>query len=401
MSSLAVGFWGAFFGVAGLALAAALIAFRRSVRRIAMTGSLAALLSALYVIVFLGWVPVADPELLQRLQALTAIASAAVLAALLFALLGTFRKREAIARSRRVIAGVAAASVVAAWLAPPRQALEIGMLATVVMSFCAAAAAVGSVRRGERAGWLALAALLCMSVAMLGVDAYALHPEGTPWQLHALSASAGIAYLVCIATAMWTRYSYLIEVSAVMRQGPDFDPVTRMPAYEAGRPAAEVFPGFEGKPCAIIAVSVANLKLLEELQGRAAYNHALFVCASRLRRLLLPGVEVGRLREDSFVLLFHHAPEVQVLIDHARQVIRRLSRPVLLGTQRDMQHLEASAAAWEAQVGLGLAIENAGVQLEVAIAGARAMSRSAWSYASRMAWYDEAAQGISELPAAD
>jgi hypothetical protein len=56
---------------------------------------------------------------------------------------------------------------------------------------------------------------------------------------------------------------------------------------------------------------------------------------------------------------------------------------------------------WEAQVGVGLTIENEGVQLEVAIAGARAMSRSAWGYASRIAWYDEASEGFSELPATD
>jgi hypothetical protein len=32
---------------------------------------------------------------------------------------------------------------------------------------------------------------------------------------------------------------------------------------------------------------------------------------------------------------------------------------------------------------------------------ARAMSRTAWSYGSRVAWYDRAAEQIAELPASD
>jgi hypothetical protein len=36
----------------------------------------------------------------------------------------------------------------------------------------------------------------------------------------------------------------------------------------------------------------------------------------------------------------------------------------------------------------------------VAVAGARAMSRTAWSYASRVAWYDEDSRQIAELPVA-
>src|SRR2546423_14193695 len=101
MDTSAVGFWGAFFGSAALGLTGSLLAFTRSVRRVALTGALAALLSAAYALVFLGWLPVEDREVLERVQALTAIASAAVLAVLLFVLLGTFRKAEAMARARR------------------------------------------------------------------------------------------------------------------------------------------------------------------------------------------------------------------------------------------------------------------------------------------------------------
>ncbi|MGZ5272553.1 MAG: GGDEF domain-containing protein, partial [Ramlibacter sp.] len=66
MDTVAVAFWGAFFGTVSLLLAAALIAFTRSARRVAMTGSVSALMSGLYVLVFLGWVPVDDPVVLMR-----------------------------------------------------------------------------------------------------------------------------------------------------------------------------------------------------------------------------------------------------------------------------------------------------------------------------------------------
>ncbi|HUR90508.1 MAG TPA: GGDEF domain-containing protein [Ramlibacter sp.] len=398
MDMIAAGFWGAFFGSAALSLTGATLAFTRSARRVALTGSLSAVLSAAYALLFLGWVPVDNRETLQRLQALTAISSAAVLAVLLFLLLGTFRRREMLVRAEGTIAAAAIVACAVAWFAHPQAALEIGMGVAALVAIGTIMASAASARRGERAGWLALAALLFLSVGMLGVDWYALNPQDTPWQLHALSAVAGMAFLVCIATAMWSRYAYLIEVSQVMTQGRNFDPVTRMPAYEAGQAVAEVFPEFEGKPCAIIVVSIANIKMVEELHGRAAYNHALFVCASRLRRMALAGVEYVHLREDSFVLLFRHPPEVEQLIDRARQVVERLTRPVTIATSRDIGALEASSRKWEAQVGVGLAIEPESVQLDLAIAGARAMSRTAWNYASRIAWYDEASQEISELP---
>jgi GGDEF domain-containing protein len=346
-------------------------------------------------------VPTDSREVLQRIQALTAIASAAVLAVLLFLLLDTFHGAGALARARRVVILLACIAGIWAIFTRPRDALEIGIGAAVVVAVATIAASAVSARRGERAGWLALAALLFLSVGMLCVDWYALHPERSSWPLHATSSVAGIAFFACIAMAMWTRYAYLIEVREVMTQGPNYDPVTRMPAYDPGQGAAAVFPGFEGKPCALIVVSISNLKMLEELHGRAASNHAMFVCASRLRRLSLAGIELGYLREDGFVLLFHHTPDVDELIEYARQVVERLSRRVKLGTSSDMDALEESGRVWEAQVGVGLTIENEGVQLEVAIAGARAMSRSAWGYASRIAWYDEASEGFSELPATD
>jgi GGDEF domain-containing protein len=401
MESVAVAFWGAFFGCAAVAFAAALLAFTRSARRVALVGSLAAMLSALYTLVFLGWVPVDSRELLHRLQALIAIASGAGLAIALFLLLGTFRRPESIARASRVIAMLAVMGFALAWLAPAQDALGLASVVVAAVTAVALVAAAASARSGESAGWLTLAALLCASVSMAVLNWYAFRPDRTAWPMHAIAAVCGIAYLLCVAVAMWTRYAYLIEVSKVMTHGPNFDPVTRMPSYEAGQPMHELAHANPNEALAMLAVSISNMKMLEELHGRAAYNHALFLCATRLRRMALPGAELVRLREDGFLLVFRHAADPQVLVGYARSLMQRLSRPVILGTSRDIQQLEESGAIWIANVGIGVLMESTNAPLEVSAAGARAMSRTAWSYPSRMAWFDEAAGTIAELPATE
>jgi GGDEF domain-containing protein len=401
MESVAIAFWGAFFGCAAVAFAAALLAFTRSARRVALVGSLAAMLSALYTLVFLGWVPVDSRELLHRLQALIAIASGAGLAIALFLLLGTFRRPESIARASRVIAMLAVMCFSLAWLAPAQDALGLASVVVAAVTAVALVAAAASARSGESAGWLTLAALLCACVSMAVLNWYAFRPDRTPWPMHAIGAVCGIAYLLCVAVAMWTRYAYLIEVSKVMTHGPNFDPVTRMPSYEAGQPMHELPHANPNEALAMLAVSISNMKMLEELHGRAAYNHALFLCATRLRRMALPGAELVRLREDGFLLVFRHAGDPQVLVGYARSLMQRLSRPVILGTSREIQQLEESGAIWIANVGIGVLMESTSAPLEVSAAGARAMSRTAWSYPSRMAWFDEAAGTIAELPATE
>jgi len=44
---------------------------------------------------------------------------------------------------------------------------------------------------------------------------------------------------------------------------------------------------------------------------------------------------------------------------------------------------------------------TAQVRPSAAVKMARAMARTAWSYASRVAWHDQASGEIAELPAAD
>ncbi|MEJ6022471.1 GGDEF domain-containing protein [Ramlibacter sp. PS4R-6] len=390
MAAIAFAFWGSFFGTAALALAGAFV-FMRSARRVALLGALAVILSASYSLVFLGWVPITGASL-QRLQSMVAIGAAAVLQLLLLTLLGTFRRRDSVRRVRVVVGALSAAAFTVSWLFPPEEALEFGILLAIAVACAASVAAVSSARRGERAGWLMLGALPCAAAGVICLGWYALHPDRTPPQVHAISAVAGIAYLVCIATAMWSRYAYLIEVRKVMAHGPNYDPVTWLPSFQAGTPV----PDTGTRPVGVIVVSISNLKMLEELHGPAAYNHALFACALRLRKASFPGAELWRLREDAFVFVFRRPGDPEQLLDYSRQALRRLSRPVQLGTSHSDP--ENSEAVWEPSAGVGVLVEAGNTPLDLVIAGARATSRTAWSYPSRMAWFDEAGGEISELP---
>ncbi|RYY90151.1 MAG: hypothetical protein EOO24_32930, partial [Comamonadaceae bacterium] len=128
MGTIAVGFWGAFFGAVSLALVAALLAFTRSARRVAVTGTIAAVLSSAYVLVYLGWVPIADAGALMRVQAHLAALCAGILGLLLFRLLGLLRDPH---RARKTIALFVTLMVVAiggGWLLPPEGALVLGVL---------------------------------------------------------------------------------------------------------------------------------------------------------------------------------------------------------------------------------------------------------------------------------
>jgi GGDEF domain-containing protein len=398
---VAVGFWGAFFGAVSLALAAALLAFTRSARRVAFTGSMAALLSTAYVLLYLGWVPVDDPGVLLRLQAHAAALCAGILGLLLFRLLGLMRDRT---RARRTIAAfvaLMAAAIGAGWLLPPEGALALGALAEVLIIPLAFTRSLRAALRGGRPGWLAVAGVGCMSIAVTGLTWFAFRPETVPWPLHAASAVAAMGYLTCMAAAMWVRYAYLIDVREVMIHGPSFDPVTRMRSHvETDAMVADAFgrSAKDGSPVGVLVVSIGNLSALENLHGRSAYNHGLFLCATRLRRIAPPGVELGRVSDDGFLLVVRRPEGPEPLMDLAHLIVKRLTRGVVLGTSQDIAALETSRTEWVADVGVGLLIAKSTMRPSTAVAGAQAMSRTAWTFATRVAWYDEHERQITELP---
>ena len=401
MHTVAVAFWGAFFGTVSLLLVVALIAFSRSARRVAATGSFSALLSGLYVLVFLGWVPVGDPDVLLRLQAHMAAVCAAVLGLFLLWTVGELRDRRRAAHANIAMAALLATVLVAGWALSAEGALVLSTaMASFIVAICLAAS-LGSALRGAQFGWAAVGGLLCMSVTIAGLTRHAFEPEQVDWSLHVATAIAAIGYVTTIAGALWLRYSFLIALRDAMKHGPAFDPVTRLRSrVETDAMVGDAFLQAGERSLGVLVVSIANLMALEQLHGRSAYNHALFICASRLRRLVPPGAELGRLGEDAFLILLRNAGGGRHMASLAHLLAVRLARPVSLGTSRDMAALEDRRTEWVADIGVGVLVTMPDMRPPVAVAGARAMSRTAWSYASRVAWYDEVSRQITELPLA-
>ena len=398
MDSVAVGFWGAYYGTVGLLLGAALLAFRRSAQRVALTAAASAFMSGLFSVVFLGWLPLPENALF-RLKAHVAILCAAVLCVLLLAMLG-------VRRDRRIPVGMgilAATMVGAGWLMPARGAFLLGTAMAGGVALLAVVVSVRSALLGARLAWLAVTGIVFMVTGVGGMSWIAWHGNAVAWPVHAFSALSGMAYLLSMAAALWVRYSYLIELHQVMVHGPSYDPVTRMRTHaESSAMVVEAFNRRDGdpRPLGVLVISIGNLYALEQLHGRAAVNHALFLCASRLRRCVPPEVEMGRLGQDGFLLVMRHPRGAKALIQLAQQVADRLTRPVEVGTTHELRTLEARRTQWVADVGIGVLQAPPELRPSSAVAMGRAMSRTAWSYVSRIAWFDPEADRIAELPAA-
>lgn len=398
MDRLAAGFWGAFFCTALLMLVISLAAFRRSHRRVALMAGLTSLFSAAFVIAYLGWLPLAE-DTEARVLAHVAVLTAVTLAIMLMSTMGMLR-HVAVARQGLIwLVGTGAAVLLAGWLLDARQALALSSLCAFSVGAAMLVIAARGAVRGDRAGWTAVFGIFCMLVAIAGLSWIALSRTDW-WPVHAISASAGVAYLCVIAAVLWARYSYLLELSEVLAHGPSYDPVTRMRSHtETGQMVGDVFfrRNAEARPIGVVAIAIGNLYALENLHGRAAFNHALFVCAGRLRRCVPQNVEMGRLGEDGFLLLVPNAPDVQRLSHLARQIRDRLTRPVALSTSRDPAGLEAKGTAWVAEVGIGVLCTNTQVRPSQAVSTARAMARTAWTFPGRLAFYDQEAGQIAEL----
>jgi len=405
MNEVAVGFWGGYFGTVALMLAGSLVAFARSLQRVALTAALSAVISALFAVAYLGWLPIGDAALEARLLAHVAVITAVVLSSMLLAMLGLLRQPSTRKKLRLGLAALALAVLGAGWLVDAATSLALGSVVAFTVGAVMLVTCIRSAQRGDRLAWVAVSGVCFMLVAVSGLSWIALHRDGVPWPVHAVSAVAGMAYLSTMAVALWIRYSYLIELREVVTHGQGYDPITRMRSHaETGQMVGLAF--FKQhddvtRAVGVVVISIGNLSSLESLHGRAALNHALFVCASRLRRCLPADVETGRLGDDGFLLLVRGSPQMQRLVQLGRMVAERLARPVALSTSADAADLELGKAHWVAQVGVGILAVTAQVRPSSAVATARAMSRTAWSYASRVAWYDQASARIAELPVDD
>ena len=405
MHVVAIGFWGAFFGTVALMLAGALVAFAKSHHRVALSAALTPLLSALFVVSYLGWLTVPDTALEARLLAHVSVLSGALLGLMLLTELGMLSGAGDARRVRRRMLAIVVVTLGAGWLVSAMDALVLSSMVTFGIGVAGLVLAVRSGRHGDRLAWIAVLGVVFMLIAIVGLSWIALDRRGVPWPVHPASALAGMAYLTSVEVMLWRRYSYLIELREVLAQGPRYDPVTRMQSDAAtGHMVGLAFLHQQqnpARPVVLIAISIGNLAALGKLHGGATLNHALFVCAGRLRRCVPADVEMARLFDDGFLLVARDAGDRRRLVHLSRVVARRLSQPVSLSTSATAIDLEAGQAAWTPQVGVGLLVAPSQANPSVVVSKVSDMSRTAWSYASRVAWFDEASGRVFELPPAD
>ncbi|EJL86795.1 GGDEF domain-containing protein [Polaromonas sp. CF318] len=402
MDKYAIGFWGCYFGSAGLMLAGSVFAYIRSLRRIAVNAAASALASTFFVVAFLGVLPIGDADTQDRFLAHVASLVSVLLAYLLFSILGILRSPSSQRRALLLLAGVAVLVIGLGWAVSPQQSLMLSLAAAALMGFVALALSLRSALRGDRLAWVAVAGVVFMLVAIVGLSWAALDRAHVPWQAHAVAALAGTAYLATMASVLWIRYSYLIELNQAMAYGPSYDPVTRMRSNsETNNMLNGAFRDYRDKPVpmGVIVVSLANLYVLEKLYGLAAVNHALFVCAGRLRRTVPAHVEMGRLGEDGFLLLMRNCHDSGDLIHLARRVQAALTRTVTLNTSLDVGTVAGQQTPWAAEVGLGvLRVSKTDARASSAVGLGRGMSRAALGYPSRIAWFDEGSGEIVDMP---
>ena len=402
MEKYAIGFWGCYFGSAGLMLAGSVFAYIRSLQRIAVNAAASALASTFFVVAFLGGLPIGDAGVLDRVLAHVASLVSVLLAYLLFSILGILRSPKSQRRALMLLAALAVFVIAAGWILSAQQALALSLAAAVLLGFVALAFSLRNALRGDRLAWVAVSGVLFMLVAIAGLSWVALDRAHVPWQVHAVSALAGTAYLATMASVLWTRYSYLIELNRVMAHGPSYDPVTRMRSNsETNNLVSAAFRHYHDQPVpmGVIVVTIANLYVLEKLYGLAAANHALFVCAGRLRRSVPAHVEMGRLGEDGFLLLMRNCHDSGDLIHLARRVQAALSRSVVLNTTLDAGEAANRQTRWVAEVGVGvLRVSKTDARAASAVGIGRSMSRAALGYPSRIAWFDETSGEIVDMP---
>lgn len=405
MNVIAVGFWGAFFGTVGLMAAGAALAFARSLHRLGFNAMLTAISSALFVTAYLGWLPIESRDVSDRVLAHVATVTSGVLAYLLFYILGLQRRPQLARLALSVLVGASLLVLLAGWLLAPRDALILSSVGTCLLTAFGLGIGVRSALRGDGLAWVAVTGVSFTLVAVSGLSWIAISRGDVPWQLHAASALAAGAYMIVIAAVMWARYAYLIELREVMAHGPAYDPVTRMRSHaETGQMLGAEFRRLsdDATPIGLVVIAISNFYALEKLHGRAAVNHALFICASRLRRTVPADVEMGRIADDGFLLMVRNPNQKRRVIQIARAARARLAKPIALSASREPGDIDTATAMWAADVGVGVLTASAAeVKASSAVAMGRAMSRTAWSFASRVAWFDKSTGRIEELPDPD
>lgn len=402
MQTLAIGLWGCFFGGSLLVLAGAGFAFSRSMFRIGVNTSLAASGPALMAMVFL-WQPPdgAQDGWMRFLANLTAVVGA-VLVYQLLNLLGWLRTSERRWRAKVFFVIVCAVAVWLSWLLPPPDALRLCAVVAFLMAIYALGVSVRNALRGDSLAWVAVIAVALVISGYAGLSFGALNPQQWRWEVRALSGAAATGYILTLGFINWQRYAYLLELKKVMTYGPAYDPVTRLRSHaETGQMVRSVFGRLvhAKEPLGVIVLTIANLYTLEKLHGVAAVNTALYLTAVRLKRALPSGLDIGRLGFDGFLLVMQNCSDSGRLVNLAHDLQRRMTKTVTLTTNTDAPQLESAQTVWLAQAGLGvLHVKDPLTTSLDAVTLGRNMSRTAISYASRIAWFDHASGETVEIP---
>ena len=399
MDSVSAGFWGGYFSIALLMLMSIAYVLARGVRRVAVNASVSLGVATLFVITCLGWLPIDSPDIQARVQAHVAILTAMLLAYMLLDLFGYLRRGQ---RVRLVILGLSLVALLVLWLLPARTALLLSVAVAAALALFALTFSVRGAAYSERMTLAASGAAFSMLIALIGLARIALAVGPLHWSVHAISAVATSVYLLLVSWALWDRYAYLSEVRQVLACGPAFDPVTRLPSHtETSHLVEAAFFRHDGErmKVGVLAITVGNLFALEQLHGLQAFNHALFVCASRLQRSSMRQATLGRLGDDGFLLVMRHMEDPVRLIRMARRVAARLTKPVVLSTRQDEGKIEDGQTQWVAEVGVGvLAVADGKISAANAVKRARAMAATALAYPSRVAWFNPDTGQIDELP---
>ena len=403
IENLAIGLWGFFYGSCFLVLCGAAYVCWQSMPRIGLNAGMSALGPAFAVTVFLGGLPIDERSTLLRLLAhLTALVGSLLVYQLLNVLgaLQTARRRNA---AKTLFFVLAVLSIGISWTLTPPAALVLCGVMVLLLAVFAWVVSVSKALSGDRQAWVVVIAVLVVAVAYTCLTFGVLHPKRWTWQIQAIAAAASAVYMLALAGINCMRYAYLLERKKAMQYGPAYDPITRMRSRsETGQMARDIFsnPATQTEPLGVIVLTIANLYALEKLHGVAAVNSALFLIASRLKRSLPVRVEIGRLGFDGFLLIMRNCTDSGRLVRLAHELNRRLHIAAIINTNPDAQQLETAHTEWQAQIGIGvLHVKNLETSSLDAINMGRNISRTAVSYASKVAWFDHASGEITELPA--
>lgn len=384
MDPLAAAFWGGFFTVATFMLAAAVGAAARGFRVLAAAGVTYSLVPALFVSAYLGLLPIRNEAALTRGLIHVNVIGTMVLMLQLMLVLRSYRKPITDQRWQvaLLLAGVAVLAV--SWALSARQGLWLATAYAVVQCLWVAGAALRKALRGNPIAWLSVGGVLLALTSLVGMVWIHTHGGRVPVAVHGLTATASIGYVTIMGWTMWMRYSHALDLRQVMAQGPSFDPVTRLPSHaQAGRLVGRFLRAGPTLPLGVVAVSLANLAALESLHGRAAYNHALYMCAVRLRRAAPLGSELGRLGDDGFLVLMR--TDDPALLKHvAARVLRALTQPVHVDTAASDTEGATVSTDWVAEAGIGITLGKGRDGAGAAVATARALSRAAFATPSRI-----------------